>query len=83
MKKDISKYEDTGVFTEEDKANWDDFLASFNSVYGSIPTEEPNWILESFQSVTARFSGVTNDSSVSEKVQKQARTSQPSHKVLI
>ena len=82
IKKDVSKYEDTGVFTEDDKANWDDFLASFPSVYGSIPVEEPNWILDSFQSVTTRFSDVTDDFSVSEKVQKQARTSQPSHKVL-
>lgn len=76
MKKDILKYEDTGVFTEDDKANWDTFLASFPSVYGSIPVEEPNWILDTFQSVTARFSNVTDNFSVSEKVQKQARTSQ-------
>lgn len=51
-------------------------------VYGSIPVEEPNWILDSFQLVTARFSDVTDDFSVSKKVQKQARTSQLSHKVL-
>ena len=69
------KYEGTGIFTEDDKANWDDFLTNFPSVYGSIPAEEPKWILDSFQSVTARFSDVADDFNVFEKVQKQARTS--------
>lgn len=82
MQKDIVKYEQSGVFTEDDKNNWEDFLSSFLSTYGSTSAEEPIWILEEFLPVNIRCRNVADLQNVSDKVQKQARAMEQSQKVV-
>ncbi len=46
IRKDLPKYDDTGVFTPEVKKEWEDFLGTFNDRFGKVPFEEPPWVLD-------------------------------------
>lgn len=77
MQKDIRKYKESDMFTEQDRTNWDTFLSEFSSIYGSILTEQPNWVLESFQAVNVRYRDVMPSYTVSDK--KKNKLEQHSH----
>lgn len=69
MHKDIVKCEQSGVFMEENKNNWEDFCLRM------VPAEEPKWILEDFSPVSISCRNVP-DVNVFDKVQKQTRAMQ-------
>ena len=53
MKRDIPKYDSTGLFPSGAKEKWDEFLASFEADYGNISLD-PVWILDQFETFQER-----------------------------
>lgn len=57
IKKEISRYNEAGVFSPEAKEKWDRLLGNFSTKYGSLPEQSPEWILNSFQPTSIRDAG--------------------------
>ena len=55
LKKDIKKYETATLFSEKVKDDWKSLLDHLESVYGCLPKETPQWILDQLQTVETRF----------------------------
>ena len=53
MKKDIPKYEATGLFPAGAKEKWEEFLDNFNACYAQEP-RDPIWQLDKFKRVCER-----------------------------
>ena len=73
MRKDMPKYDDTGVFTAEVKEEWDNFLSTFSDCYGKVPDEEPTWILNEIAALIAErpSSPAQPQPAMPQKVQKK------------
>ena len=61
MKRDIPKYDNTGLFPPGAKETWDNFLATFETDYGST-AESPVWLLDTFQPVNERCPPISTPS---------------------
>ena len=53
MKKDLPKYEATGLFPAGAKEKWEELLENFDARYGQEPSN-PVWQLDMFQKVSER-----------------------------
>ena len=76
MVKDLPKYHETGLFPPDTREKWDNFklLSGFSSVYGSIPSPEPEWILTNLKPVSTT-------PVISDSVLKHSRAAKQTRKV--
>ncbi len=83
MRKDLPKYDDTGVFTPEVKKEWEDFLGTFNDRFGKVPFEEPPWVLDEIRELIAKrpCSPPPVPPVLPEKVKKKASSLAKCHEV--
>lgn len=79
MKKDLLKYEATGLFPAGAKEKWEDFLENFNVCYGQVPSN-PIWLMDKFKEVSERCPRVPVPT-VCDKVLQQARAAKEIRKV--
>ena len=54
MVKDVPKYYNTGIFPPNSKDKWDSFLSTFNTVYGTVPSVTPRWIVDDLAPLNRR-----------------------------
>ena len=81
MKKDMPKYEATGLFPEGTKQKWEEFLENFNTVYGQTPSD-PVWQLDEFEEVKERCPRAGEPTTaISDKVHKHSRAAKEIRKV--
>ena len=83
LKRDIPKYNAAGVFTPEAKTLWENFLSEFNIHYGSLPDNEPDWILDELRPVHVRLNKSAPAPEISEKILKCSQSTKQFHKVIV
>lgn len=81
MKKDLPKYEATGLFPAGAKETWEEFLENFDVWYGQIPSN-PTWQLDEFKKCSERCPRVPAPI-VNDKVLQHSRAAKEIRKVRI
>ena len=81
MKKDLPKYEATGLFPAGTKEKWEELLENFDARYSQEP-RNPMWHLDMFKKVSERCVCATAPA-VSDKVLRHSRAAKEIRKVCI
>ena len=81
MVKDLTKYHQTGLFPQDARDKWENLLSTFNSVYGSIPSPHPEWILNDFKPVSERITEESITPVISDPILKQSNAAKQIRKV--
>ena len=79
MKRDLPKYEATGLFPAGAREYWDTFLEDFNECYGQVPSN-PIWPLKHFKVVSEQCSKLPTPA-ISDQVLQQTRARKEIRKV--